>query len=152
MKKIVLHQYQGIIDKAAKQVVGVSVPSEGWLKTMRKALGMSGAQLSRLLGMSRSQVAQSEKNELSGAITLKTLQSMAEAMGGRVVYTIVPSGRVETLIAKRAKEKAQQIVNKANTHMALESQTLDARSREFELKRLEEELINTMPSDFWDDV
>lgn len=152
MKKIVMHQYQDIIDKAAAHTAGLSLPPEGWLKTMRKALGMSGSQLARRLGVSRSQIAQSEKNELSGAVTLKTLQNAAEAMGGRLVYTIVPAGKIETLIAKRAREKAQQLVSRVNVHMALESQTLDTKSREFEIKRLEQELLNTMPSDFWDDA
>lgn len=119
---------------------------------MRKALGMSGAQLGRILGVSRSQVAQSERNELSGAITLKTLHAMAEAMGGRVVYTIVPSERVEALITKRANAKALQLVNKTSTHMALENQRLDANSLQFELKRIEQELLKEMPSDFWDDL
>ncbi|MDT8427764.1 MAG: mobile mystery protein A [Pseudomonadales bacterium] len=152
MKKIVMHQYQDIIDKAAEHTAGLSLPPEGWLKTMRKALGMSGSQLARRLGVSRSQIAQSEKNELSGAVTLKTLQNTAEAMGGRLVYAIVPAGKVEALISKRAREKARQLVSRANVHMALESQTLDTRSREFEIKRLEQELFNIMPSDFWDDT
>jgi predicted DNA-binding mobile mystery protein A len=152
MKKTVLFQYQEIVDKAAKQAVGLSTPPEGWLKTMRKALGMSGAQLGRVLGVSRSQVAQSERNELTGAITLKTLHTMAEAMGGRVVYTIVPSERVEALISKRAKVKARQIVEKTSTHMALENQALGANSLQFELRRIEQELLKEMPSDFWDDV
>ena len=152
MKKIVLHQYQDIVDKASEHTAGLSLPSEGWIKTMRKALGMSGAQLARRLGVSRSQIAQSEKNELSGAVTLKTLQNAAEAMGGRLVYAIVPAGKVEALIVKRAREKARQLEGRANVHMALESQTLDTKSREFEIKRLEQELLNTMPSDFWDDA
>jgi hypothetical protein len=47
-------------------------------------------------------------------------------MGGRVVYTIVPSEKVEALISKRAKVKARYIVDKTSTHMALENQVLDA--------------------------
>jgi predicted DNA-binding mobile mystery protein A len=152
MKKLVMHQYQDIVDKAAEHAAGLSLPSEGWLKTMCKALGMSGSQLARRLGVSRSQIAQWEKNEFSGAVTLKTLQNAVEAMGGRLVYSIVPAGKIETLIAKRAGEKARQLVSRANIHMAIESQSLGAKSREFEIKRLEQELLNTMPSDFWDDT
>lgn len=152
MKKIVLHQYREIVNHAVEQAAGLSVPTEGWLKTMRKALGMTGAQLARKLGVSRSQIAQSEKNELSGAITLKTLQATAGAMGGHLVYVIVPADKLETLLIKRAREKARQIVGRANLHMALESQTLDAESREFEINRLTQELLDTMPSDFWDDM
>lgn len=153
MKQIILHQYQDIVDKAAEQTSDLPMPPEGWLKTMRKALGVSGAQLARLLKVTRSQIAQSEKNELSGAVTLRTLQNAAEAMGGRLVYAIVPvSGTVETLIANRARDKAIQIVGRADTHMALESQALNAKSREYEIRRLERELLASMPSTLWDEV
>ena len=76
MKQIVIRQYQEIVDNAAKRIADLSVPPEGWLRTVRSALGMSGAQLARLLDVSRSQVAQAEKNELAGVITLKRLQKM----------------------------------------------------------------------------
>ncbi len=152
MRKIVLHQYQQIIDKAGRQTTGLGVPPEGWLKTLRKALGMSGAQLGRLMGVSRAQVAQSERNELSGAVTLRTLQNMAEAMGCRVVYAIVPNGNVEDLVARRAKEKAKQLVGRVNTQMAFENQTLNEERREYELNRVEQELLRNLPLDLWDDV
>ena len=45
IKKVVTKQYQERVNQAAVQLEGLSVPSEGWLRTVRKALGMSGAQL-----------------------------------------------------------------------------------------------------------
>jgi len=152
MRKIILHQYQQIIDKAVRQTAGLDVPPEGWLKTLRKALGMSGAQLGRLMGVSRAQIAQAERNELSGAVTLRTLQNMAEAMGCRVVYAIVPTGNVEGLVVRRAKEKAKQLVDRVNTQMAFENQTLNEERREYELNRVEQELLRNLPLDLWDDV
>lgn len=150
MRKTVLFQYQEIVASAARQAEGFPVPPEGWLRTLRKALGMSGAQLARRLGVSRAQVAQSEKNELSGAVTLRTLQNMAEAMGGRVVYTIVPNESIETLLGRQANEKARQLMSRIDTHMALENQLLDSERHKFELQRLERELLRDMPADFWD--
>jgi len=151
MKKIITHQYQEIVDNAAKRVAELSVPPEGWLRTMRSALGMSGAQLARHLGTSRAQVSQAEKNELGGVITLKTLQRMAEGMGCRVVYAVVPEKTAGDLVAKRARERAKQLINKTNVHMALEQQSLDQEQLSFELERLERELIHEMPSDLWND-
>jgi transcriptional regulator with XRE-family HTH domain len=57
---------------------------------MRKALGMSGAQLARKMGVSRALVSQAESNEVSGNVTMKTMQTMAEAMGCRFVYAVLP--------------------------------------------------------------
>lgn len=152
MKKIVLQQYQSIVDKATDQTASISMPEEGWIKTMRKALGMSGTQLARRMGVSRAQISQSERNELAGRITLKTLQSAADAMGGRLVYTFVPYGKIEALVASRAREKAKQLVKRTNVQMALEGQSLDADRLRFEVERIEQELLTTMPADLWDDV
>ena len=38
-------QYVRLVDDAAKQLKGLIQPSEGWLVTLRKALGMSGAEV-----------------------------------------------------------------------------------------------------------
>jgi len=151
MKSIVLKQYQDIVNQASLKGSGITLPKEGWLRTLRKSLGMSGAQLARKLGVTRAQVAKSEKNELAEVITLKTLQNMAHAMGGRVVYTIVLPSEVEKMVKERAREKARGIIEKANTQMALESQTLDNKTMNFELDRLEQEILKEMPTDFWDD-
>jgi len=151
MKKIMIHQYQEIVDNAASRVADLSVPPEGWLRTIRNALGMSGAQLARRLGASRAQVSQAEKNELAGVITLKTLKRMAEGMGCRVVYAIVPESSAGDIVAGRARRKAEQLIHKTSTHMALEQQSLDEKQLSFELERLQRELIQEMPSDLWND-
>jgi predicted DNA-binding mobile mystery protein A len=104
------------------------------------------------LSVSRAQIAQAEGNELSGAVTLKTLQKMAEGMNCRVVYAFVPEASAQATVENRAKEKAEQLVSRADIHMALESQSLDKASRNYEVERLTRELLDKMPSDLWDDV
>ena len=151
IKDIAYRQYQEIVDRAGYQMRESVVPPEGWLCTARKALKMSGAQLARRLGVSRSQVSKTEKNELSGSVTIKTMQHMAEKMDCRFVYAIVPEKRVEDILLARAKEKAFSIVKRTNEHMALEGQTLSAQQIQFEVERLQMDLVNTMPYDFWDD-
>lgn len=151
MKTVVLKQYQDIVNQASQKGRDITVPREGWLRTLRKSLGMSGAQLARKIGVTRAQVAKSERNELAGVITLKTLQNMAQAMGGRIAYTIVIPSDVEKIVSERARAKARKMIEKANTQMALESQTLDSKTMRFELSRLEQEILKEMPTDFWDD-
>lgn len=150
MKSLIIRQYQQIVDSAAQQMA-IPRPSEGWLRTMRKALGMSGAQLARKMGLTRSQISQSEKNELSGAISLKTLQAMAEAMNCRVVYALVPNGTTTELVADQAQKKAEQLVRQAHIHMALESQALHPEQLRIEEERIKYELIREMPNDLWND-
>lgn len=152
MKHIVLRQYQEIVDRAAELVAGFSTPPEGWIRTLRSALGMSGAQLARRMKVSRSSVAQAEKNEVTGAITLKTLNNMAQAMDCRVVYMIVPETSAGALVKRRARDKAEQIVTATDIHMALESQALGDDKHQFEVERLQRELVSEVPSDLWNDL
>ncbi len=152
MKNIVLKQYQEIVDRSAEQLAEISVPPEGWLRTVRKALRLSGAQLARRLNVSRAQVAQAERNELSGAVTLKTLQKLAEAMHCRVVYALVPEQSAECLLETRARQKAKQLVAATEVQMALESQALSKELTAYEIERLTAELLAAMPADLWDDL
>jgi len=151
IKHIVSSQYQQIIDESGAQLREINMPPEGWLRVARKALKMSGAQLARRLGVTRSQVSKSEKNELAGGITVKTIQQMAEAMNCRLVYAIIPETTIKNIIETHALEKATKLVNLASKHMALENQTLTSENIKFEIARITKELIDTPPSDFWDD-
>jgi predicted DNA-binding mobile mystery protein A len=58
------------------------------LKTVRKAIGMSGSQLANRLGVTKGRVSQAESAELSGSATLKSMHSMAQAMNCRFVYAV----------------------------------------------------------------
>jgi len=152
IKRTVIAQYQSIVDQAAFAVRDLRMPKEGWVRTVRKALGMSGAQLGRRMEVSRAQVAQTERNEQSGSATLKSMQRAAEALGCKFVYAIVPmDGSVEAVIQDRAREKAKTIVAKVNEHMALEAQTLPEKKIQFEIDRLTQELIRDLPGELWND-
>lgn len=61
MKHIVAKQYRENVNLARKKLEGLAIPSEGWLRTVRKALGMSGAQLGRKLDVTRGAVSINEK-------------------------------------------------------------------------------------------
>jgi len=57
VKTVVRLQYQRLADSAASHS-SLRTPPEGWLRTVRKALGMSGAQLAKKMGVTRARVAQ----------------------------------------------------------------------------------------------
>jgi predicted DNA-binding mobile mystery protein A len=154
VKEAAARQYRTIVDRAA-QSIGQQQPlseSEGWIATTRKALGMSAAQLARRLGVTRARISQAERAELSGGVTLKTMQAAAAAMGCRFVYAIVPiEGRAEDVIAAQARRKARALVAKASDHMALERQSLPDERNRAEAERIADELARTLPADFWAD-
>lgn len=150
-KRIAARQYRAIVDRAGKAAArDVAQPNEGWVATVRKALGMSAAELGRRLGVSRSRVAQAEAAETEGGPTLKTMQAMAQAMGCRFVYAIVPEdGSVDDLIAEQALRKARAMVERAHVHMAFENQALTDEQNTDEVEHVARELLFRMPRDFW---
>jgi predicted DNA-binding mobile mystery protein A len=152
VKTVVRQQYRSIVDNAAADPPGLKTPPEGWLRTVRKALGMSGAELAKKMGVTRARVAQAEHAELTGGITLKSMQATAEAMGCRFVYAIIPSsGHIEDVITAQARKKAMAIVGTASQHMALENQKLPDDKIAQEVERLTREIAQEMPPDLWRD-
>ncbi|CDN50964.1 mobile mystery protein A [Neorhizobium galegae] len=149
VKQTVRRQYQAIVDTAHGN--DIEIPAEGWIRTVRRALGMSGAQLARKMGVTRSRIAQAEKAELDGGVTLKSMEAIAEAMGCRFVYAFVPPQTIENVIIAQARKKAQAIVGRAAKHMALEDQTVSHSLTQQEVARLMNELMYQMPSDLWED-
>ena len=151
VKHIANEQHRALVNRAAEQFRSVPHPRESWLSLVRHALGMSAAQLARRLGVTRAHISKTEKAELLGGVTLKTMHNFAEGMGCRFVYAIVPENTVEDILAERAGKKAQRIVEVTNKHMALEDQSLSSKAIAYEIERLQKDMLNTMPSDFWND-
>jgi predicted DNA-binding mobile mystery protein A len=151
VKTIARQQYRRMVDKAAGSLPNLPTPPEGWLRTVRNALGMSAAQLAAKIGVTRARIAHAEHAELSGSITLKSMQAIAEAMGCRFVYAVVPQGSVEDVIAVQARKKATALVGTASQHMALEDQALPDDKIAQEVERLTREIARDMPRDLWSD-
>ena len=151
VKHTARRQYLQIVGKAAAGAAGIPATNEGWLVSFRKALGMSGAQVASRMGVTRNAVYQAERNELKGAITLNQMSRLAEAMGGRLVYAVVPDTPVEDMIRNQARRKARARIRRAGAHMALENQALPAAELNRRADALAEEFIRDMPSDLWEE-
>lgn len=126
-------------------------PKEGWIRTLRKALGMSSPQLARILGLGKAQVSQMERMEIDDRITLKQLRRVAEELDCELVYALVPRSSIQEMIRERADFKAKKIIEVANQHMILESQQLDESSLNEQLDLETNRLIQDMPRDLWEE-
>jgi len=67
-------------------------PTNGLLRAVRQALRIPMAEIERKMGVCRSVVFDLETRELKNTTTLRSMSRMAEAMGCKVVYGIVPMG------------------------------------------------------------
>jgi predicted DNA-binding mobile mystery protein A len=150
LEKIVQTQYRQLANRLSGRAGELGRPKEGWLKTVRTALGMSGADVATRLGLTRARVSQTEAAELTGGVTLKTMTAFAEAMGCRFVYAIVPAeGKVEDIIKAQALRQAAALVQRAGIHMALEDQSISKAATKAEIARIADEYARKMPPGFW---
>lgn len=130
-----------------------SSPPEGWIYTLRTALNMSLRQLAEKLGITAQSVKALERNEKSGAITVKSIQDVAAALDMKFVYALLPKeGSLEGMIEKRAKEIATEIVTRTSQSMKLEDQENSAERIRQAIEEKTKELKNEMPRFLWDQI
>jgi predicted DNA-binding mobile mystery protein A len=127
----------------------VQPPVKGWLRSIREALGMSGKQLAERIGVSQPRVVQMEKDECVGALTLKTMRQVAEAMDCVFVYALVPHVSLEETMRDQAKKIAEQRLSRTSHTMLLEDQQVSNDERQKMLDGKVEDMIREMPKDFW---
>lgn len=132
--------------KPLRKLVNNTKLRMGWIHYIRVALGMSLKTLAKRAGSSISTVAQSEKREAQGKVTLETLRKMAAAMDCEFIYAFVPKDDIQSILKKRALEKAKKILTQADTHMTLEDQQVRQDMKE-RVERLAEKLITD--GDVW---
>ncbi|MEQ1858210.1 MAG: mobile mystery protein A [Longimicrobiales bacterium] len=124
-------------------------PEQGWIRTVREALGMSLRQLAHRANLSKTAVASIERNEATGAVQLDSLARLADAMDCELVYAVVPRGSLREVIEQQASLAAERMVSRVASSMELEAQGTPRAERD----RLIEELARRMtqrPSEIWD--
>ncbi len=131
------------------KVKGLQPPVKGWLRSIREALGMTGKQLGERIGVSQPRVVQMEKDEISGAVTLKTMRQAAAAMDCIFVYAVVPRTSLEDTIREQALKVAEKRLSRTSHTMLLEDQQVSNDERQKMLQAKIDDLTREMPKDFW---
>ena len=119
-------------------------PRKGWIRAIRDALGMSGRQLANRLGLSKQSVARMEKDEMVGALSLKTLSRVAEGLDCVLVYGLVPRASLEKMVHDRARSLVGKRLGHANEARRHGGQD--------QVQDMVEDLVVRMPGDFWDEA
>ena len=109
---------------APLRAIETAPPPKGWLKAIREALGMTGQQFAARMGIKPPTVIDLEKSEALGTIQLKTLARAADALGCRLVYTIVPKAPLQETVDARARMIAIRALRRVAHSMKLEDQAV----------------------------
>ena len=124
-------------------------PREGWLKTIRQALGMSSSILAQRLHCSRSNIIKMEQRETKGTISLESLDTVAQAMNCKLVYCIVPVKPLENQLEEQARLLAKKRIMAINHSMKLEEQGLTPQQLQKQEDNLVQELLQDDPKKLW---
>jgi predicted DNA-binding mobile mystery protein A len=126
-------------------------PPRGWIRAIRESLGMTTAQMASRLGVQQPRVIELEKGEVSGNITVQSLERAASALGCRFVYALVPIKPLTQTLEDRALRVADQKIASVEQTMRLEDQRVDDQEgRKKMIQRLVAELLHR-PARLWDE-
>ncbi|MDH4319192.1 MAG: mobile mystery protein A [Desulfobulbaceae bacterium] len=128
----------------------VPPPVKGWIRAVREALGMTGGQLAQRLKVSQPRVHKLEQGELSGALTLKTMRQVAEALDCTFVYALVPRTSLEDTVQRQARVVAGARQQRVSHTMLLEAQGLSVEEQLASLDAAVAELVRETPTYLWD--
>jgi predicted DNA-binding mobile mystery protein A len=110
---------------------------------------MTAKQLAGRVGVTQQAIARIEKDELSGSVTIKTMRRVAEGLDCEFDYGFVPRQSLETTVREQARKLATKRLSRASQTMALEDQALGTEENEQVLSEMTDDLVDTLPSNLW---
>ena len=127
-----------------------TVPANGWIRTIREALGMNARQLASRVGIRLSTLLGAEKNEVAGTISMNQLRRVAAAMDCEVRYVLVPREPLRSQVERRAGELANAGVASVAHAMAAQAAEAGDEFWESQIAELKAELLRGRRSRLWD--
>lgn len=111
---------------------------------------MSGRQLAERVGVNVARIAEMEKAEAHGNITLRSIRRAAEAMDCELVYALVPRTTLKAALRSQAEKAARRKLRPVAHTMRLEEQGLPPQEEAKQLAEMAEELSRNPPRWLWD--
>lgn len=126
-----------------------SLPPVGWIRAIRRSLGMTAAQLAQRLGRTKQAIIELEQSEARGAITLKSLENAARALDCTLVYALIPNRGLNEMVREQARHVATERIQNLEQTMRLENQALPAGQRNAQIEDLADELVQRDIRSLW---
>ncbi len=133
-----------------RQVRTLFQPSQGWVHTVRKVLGMTTNQLAQRLNLDRSRIIKIESAEIEDAVTLRTLREVAQALNCDLVYGFVPKIPLQDLLKQQAEIIADKQLKRVSHSMSLEAQTVSVEEEKAQKEELKATLLQESFKQLWE--
>lgn len=110
---------------------------------------MSQSQLAQRLNITRQTMSRMEKFEVSGALELKTLKKVANALGCDLGYALLLKKTLAKIIQDQALVMANKIISEPEVHMRLEKQGTSSKFQENAVRDLAADLLREGGKKIW---
>ena len=147
-KKIIREQLDDTLSRFSA-IASVNKPMRGWIRAIRDALGMNMRQFADRLGVSKSRIPRIEQDEITGSLTLKTMNRVADKLDCVFVYGFVPRTSLNDTVRKQAAIVTQRRMKRLMHTMNLEAQGLSSKNAKRAFNNIVEEIIDS-PSILWE--
>jgi predicted DNA-binding mobile mystery protein A len=147
-KKIIREQLDDTLSRFSA-IASVNRPMKGWIRAIRDALGMNMRQFAERLGVSKSRIPRIEQDEITGSLTLKTMNRVADKLDCIFVYGFVPRTSLNDTVRKQAVIVTQRRMKRLMHTMNLEAQGLSSKNTKRAFNNIVEEIIDS-PSMLWE--
>ncbi|MBM3275702.1 MAG: mobile mystery protein A [Candidatus Sericytochromatia bacterium] len=145
---IQLRQLEDRLDRI-RGSAAVDPPRDGWLRTIRLAIGMTTEQLADRLGVTRQAVLQLEAAERKQTASWTSLRKAANAMDCDVLVALVPRGSLTQVLTRQGRVQAERHLARASHSMKLDAHVVGQDEMARQVEELADELATDRPRGLW---
>lgn len=135
--------------KKFKLVSNTPMPQGGWIKSIRRSLGIRFGDLANKMDVTEGSIRALEKSERHKKITLDSLTRVADALNCDLVYSLVPRTSLEDFYKEQVLLRAQEDVFRNVITMDMENQSISKNARKKQLQDIFFDYLKNPPPDLW---
>lgn len=122
-KRLSIIQLRQLEEKLEKfrQLSASDVPRDGWINSLRTAMGLTTEQLAERMGITRQAVLQLEVAERKQTASWTSLRKAADAMDCDVVFALIPRGSLSQVLMRQGRRQAEKHVARISHSMKLDA-------------------------------
>ncbi len=147
-KKLIREQLDFKLEMLKNLYNGI-LPTTGWIKSIREALGMTTSDLAKRVKLDQSRITRLENSEIEGDLKISSMKKIAEGLNMKFVYGFVPSESLEKIVQDQARKIAMKKLEKLDHTMRLEGQELSQAAKNKDLEDMIQKILHNESKGFW---
>lgn len=147
-KKLIREQLDSKLEKLKILYSGL-LPTTGWIRVIREALGMTTADLAKRVKLDQSRITRLENAEIDGDLKISSMKKIAQGLNMKFVYGFIPEDSLEQIVQDQARKIAQKKLMKVDHTMRLEDQELNQIDKEKSLEDLIQKILLNDMKGLW---